>query len=482
LFTYTPNAGYTGPDSFTYKANDGQLDSNVATATINVAPRPLITAVSQVTPSPRLSSVKVDVTFSEPVNVSTFTYSSLSLTCDGAAVPLTSAVTVSPVSGSTYRVSGLDPFTAASGSYTLTVDASKVSDASGNPGAGSSSTSWVTHAVSFLGTDSATQGYWKGTYGTDGFVVPGDPSANNPTYPSYVTPALAGQAAAVWAPSTSDPRAAQQASGVGQLASCWYSSSSFSIDLSPADSLPHQVSVYALDWDNNGRTERIGVIDDATGRVLDTRSLSSFQNGVYLSWLVPGAVTLRVTNTGPTNAVLSGLFFGAPPTPVASAAYAGSDSATQGNWKSAYGAEGYAIPNDATSAPSYASLALSGANLATWADPTSDPRALSHAASAVANNRLASTWYSWGSFTIDVRATDSLTHLVTAYALDWDGNGRTERIDVIDDATGRVIDTRTLGSFQNGVYLTWKVTGSVTLRVTNTGPTNAVLSGVFFGS
>ena len=30
-FTYTPSANYNGPDSFTYKANDGTADSNVAT-------------------------------------------------------------------------------------------------------------------------------------------------------------------------------------------------------------------------------------------------------------------------------------------------------------------------------------------------------------------------------------------------------------------------------------------------------------------
>jgi VCBS repeat-containing protein len=35
-FTYTPAANYNGPDSFTYKANDGALDSNVATVGITV--------------------------------------------------------------------------------------------------------------------------------------------------------------------------------------------------------------------------------------------------------------------------------------------------------------------------------------------------------------------------------------------------------------------------------------------------------------
>ena len=35
--TYTPPAGYVGPDSFTFTANDGALDSNTATVTITVA-------------------------------------------------------------------------------------------------------------------------------------------------------------------------------------------------------------------------------------------------------------------------------------------------------------------------------------------------------------------------------------------------------------------------------------------------------------
>src|SRR5262249_33436480 len=35
-FSYVPNTDYDGPDSFTYKANDGLADSNVATVSINV--------------------------------------------------------------------------------------------------------------------------------------------------------------------------------------------------------------------------------------------------------------------------------------------------------------------------------------------------------------------------------------------------------------------------------------------------------------
>jgi Bacterial Ig domain len=55
--TYTPTSGYTGPDSFTFKANDGQADSNVATVSITVTP----TSATCPTSGPSLdTSVVVD--------------------------------------------------------------------------------------------------------------------------------------------------------------------------------------------------------------------------------------------------------------------------------------------------------------------------------------------------------------------------------------------------------------------------------------
>src|SRR6185436_7137597 len=37
-FVYAPAVGYFGPDSFTYRASDGQLQSNLATVAITVQP------------------------------------------------------------------------------------------------------------------------------------------------------------------------------------------------------------------------------------------------------------------------------------------------------------------------------------------------------------------------------------------------------------------------------------------------------------
>jgi hypothetical protein len=44
VVTYTPTTGYTGADSFTFKANNGSVDSNVATVSITVDAPPVAAA------------------------------------------------------------------------------------------------------------------------------------------------------------------------------------------------------------------------------------------------------------------------------------------------------------------------------------------------------------------------------------------------------------------------------------------------------
>ncbi len=46
--TYTPNAGYSGDDSFTFKVNDGAVDSNIATVSITVEPLEDVSTMVQV--------------------------------------------------------------------------------------------------------------------------------------------------------------------------------------------------------------------------------------------------------------------------------------------------------------------------------------------------------------------------------------------------------------------------------------------------
>jgi len=53
---------------------------------------------------------------------------------------------------------------------------------------------------------------------------------------------------------------------------------------------------------------------------------------------------------------------------------------------------------------------------------------------------------------------------------------------VLDAATQQVLSTQNVQSFSGGTYLVWNLQGHVSVRLTSTGGTNAVLSGIFFGS
>ena len=330
-------------------------------------------------------------------------------------------------------------------------------------------------SASFVETDTATQGTWKGVYGSDGEAIYSD-SAN---YPAYAQVAFSGDNTYVWASSsTTDVRDLQKAAAADRIAPVWYTFSSMSIDVNLTDGNTHRVALYFLDWDNAGRAERVDVLDAQSSAVLDTRTISSFSSGEYLVWNVAGHVTFRITLTGGANAVISGLFFG-PTTAVstAAAAFVRTDTTTQGTWKGVYGTDGEAISGDTTSYPPYAQVNFSGLNPFLWASSTTDPRALEKVA---ASDRIASGWYSWSNMSVDVNLTDGNTHQVALYALDLDTTTRAERIDVVDAGSGVVLDTRTISSFSNGEYLVWNLKGHVTLKIILTGGANAVISCLFF--
>ena len=332
-------------------------------------------------------------------------------------------------------------------------------------------------STTFLSSDTTTQGSWEGHYGSDGYDILGG-QANLPTY-ATVTPL--GQSSWTWASSTTDVRALQKGgTATDRIASCWYSPGQFSVDINLTDGQSHTVSLYALDWDSHSRSERVDVVDPSTGTVLDSRTLSSFNGGTYLTWSLTGHVQLRFTTLGGANAVVGGLFFGIPATPASiSTTLLSSDTTTQGSWEGHYGSDGYDIIGGQANLPTYASVTPLGQSSWTWASSTTDVRALQKGGSAT--DRIASCWYSPAQFSVDINLTDGQSHKVSLYALDWDSHSRSERVDVVDPSTGAVLDSRTLSSFNGGTYLSWSLKGHVQLRFTTLGGANAVVSGLFFG-
>ena len=90
--------------------------------------------------------------------------------------------------------------------------------------------------AAFLGTDTTTEGNWKGTYGTSGFDVSQDPTlVNNPTLPSYASVSVNGNL--TWTTATSDPRGLLESApgSTNRVAGVWVSPTRFSINLTLTD-------------------------------------------------------------------------------------------------------------------------------------------------------------------------------------------------------------------------------------------------------
>ena len=411
--------------------------------------------------------------------------------------------------------------------------------------------------VNFVGSDTSTRGNWHGVYGAEGYSVANDTQS----IPSYASFAVQNQLNWTWAASTTDVRALQNGANTGRIAATWYKNGTFTFDVNFRDGNLHQFALYALDWDNQARTETIQILDANTSAVLDTKSISSFLNGMYLVWNISGHVKINVTQTSVANAVVSGVFFGGSsetvsispqsvnlsagqqqqftatvtgasnqtvtwsissvtPSNAASGSistaglytapatitpaqvtvkatsadgtasgtatvnlivsvvnFVGADTTTKGNWHGVYGADGYSVANDSQSIPSYASFAVQNQSNWTWAASTTDVRALQNGANT---GRIAATWYNTGTFTFDVNLRDGNLHRFALYALDWNSAARAETIQILDANTSAVLDTRSISSFSNGMYLVWNISGHVKINVTRTGGSNAVVSGVFF--
>jgi hypothetical protein len=292
-----------------------------------------------------------------------------------------------------------------------------------------------------------------------------------------------GNAFYMWTGSTSDPRALQKASSsTDNVAACWYSPGSFTVDLNFQDSVAHQVAFYLLDWDNYGRAQRVDILNTSNG-LLDSRTVTGYAGGQYLVWSLSGHVLVRFTNlNGAANAVLSGMFIGGGTGGGggggATATFLRTDTTTAGRWKSAYGADGFNIIGDQANYPAYVTANASGNAFYMWTGSTGDPRALQEASSSTDN--VAACWYSPGSFTVDLNFQDSAAHQVAFYLLDWDNYGRAQRVDILNTSNG-LLDSRTVTSYGGGQYLVWSLSGHVLVRFTNlNGAANAVVSGFFF--
>jgi len=153
------------------------------------------------------------------------------------------------------------------------------------------------------------------------------------------------------------------------------------------------------------------------------------------------------------------------------------DTTTQGSWKTVYGSDGYNTVNDQTNYPAYVQVNASGQLPYVWTPSTNELRGLQKVA---ASDRLAATWYTSSTLTIDLNFTDGAMHRLALYCLDWDSTERGQTLELVDATTNELLDTRALSSFNGGKYLVWDLSGHLKIKITKTSGESAVVSGLYF--
>jgi hypothetical protein len=118
---------------------------------------------------------------------------------------------------------------------------------------------------------------------------------------------------------TTQRRALRHHKNTSRRAAAFTAKDILTVDLGFLDGALHRLALYFVDWEKTtARAQFVEVIDGETGALLDSRSVSNFAQGVYLTYLVRGSIRIRITGLSGGDPVLSGIFLDAPNTEVAS--------------------------------------------------------------------------------------------------------------------------------------------------------------------
>lgn len=153
------------------------------------------------------------------------------------------------------------------------------------------------------------------------------------------------------------------------------------------------------------------------------------------------------------------------------------DRSTLGNWKGVYGTGGYVVFGLATNL----TFAAQNATYFAFSPNTADARALERTGTASPTNRFAASVYASSAMTFDLPLPTATTNRVALYLME-PGGGRVQRVEVLDAASGVVLNTQTVSLQGTGVYLLWETQGPIRLRVTPVAGANALVSALFVGT
>lgn len=174
----------------------------------------------------------------------------------------------------------------------------------------------VGNAATYYSTDTMTSGNWVGSYGSTGSVIilgGGTPyTTDTVSLPTGVSMSVSNSPSyTVWGNPTTSTRGLWKTSSMAaRVAACWYKTTNFTVNISGLNN--QVVSFYMLDWTNVPRVSTVDVQDAGTSASLSSQSVSSYSNGVYVSWLMNGNIKVVFTMNSGSNVALSGIFFDSP--------------------------------------------------------------------------------------------------------------------------------------------------------------------------
>jgi subtilisin family serine protease len=327
----------------------------------------------------------------------------------------------------------------------------------------------------YVGMDTVRQGNYSGFYGSSGTFVVGESTS----FPSFVTVDQTGGSPVILDNTTNNQAGLQLTTDPTQRISAYEAAANTeTINLQFTDGLVHQTELYLADLDHKARTETVFVVDNATGNVLDTRTITKFTKGQYLIYDLRGSVSLEIFRNAGPSAVYSGLFFDTPAT--SPTTYTGTDTTTTGaTWRNTYGSQGAVVIGNTGQLPSYVSFFSSTNATGTILQPTTrNGNALQKITDTSTN--IEAYLSSPTSLDLNVATDDGQTHIVTLYLADYDKKKRQERIQLIDSLTGDILSQQDISNFSKGKFVSFRITGAVTFRLINTAGPSAVVSGIFF--
>lgn len=386
-----------------------------------------------------------------------------------------------------------DTSVAAGATYSYEVAATQWQSAGPGQGTATSAvtatTAATTASAQFLrANDTTTHGTWSHMYGSDGYWVFGYANSN-PAY-AQVTPKLSDGTPAPTYTWTGPGTNLQQADGATgnalqvapgsatQIAAADYNSAlytSFYFDINLTDGRMHQVALYMLDWDLQGRGQNVTVTDASSGATLDSRpNLSGFQHGVYFVWDLSGHVkiTLNHQNQPGQNAVASGLFFDPP---VSRVGIFSPGSPTSSFYLDSNGDHALQSPPDAT--VSYTSTSNDVPVTGDWAGQGHGKYA------GVFNN---GTWHlDSNENNVLFEQSDTVDNFGQSGDLpvvgDWNGDGRTKLGVWRPTDHSFSLDMNGNGSWDNSIDKWFQITDSGVLQLLNSGHSYTVVAGDWNG-